>query len=260
MRRLLTNWASVTRRLRAARSIALFLDFDGTLAPPAADPAEAVINRAARAALLRLAANPRVDGWIVSGRRRADLRERVRLPGLNYLGVHGGDAAGAMFPESVIETVTKVRRELAARLNGTRGVLVEDKGIAFSVHHRNAGCAETARARKLLAEVVEKSAGALTIIEADRAWEVLPREIRGKGDAVRRIWRTRWAEGLPIYAGNDSTDETAFAALESGITIRVGAAPLTRAHYWVRDTGEVGWFLGKLEEEMRWGCRLDSNS
>jgi trehalose-6-phosphatase len=95
---------------------------------------------------------------------------------------------------------------------------------------------------------VERSAGALWIVSGDCVWEVLPREIPGKGYAVRREWR-RWPSALPIYVGNDGTDESAFAALASGITARVGTAPQTNARYLLRDPAEVAWFLRRVEEE-----------
>jgi trehalose-phosphatase len=254
------DWQSVAARLHDAASIALFLDFDGTLAPLTGDPRKAVMNRAARAALLRLSGHPWVRTWVISGRREADLRELVGpVPGLTLLGVHGGTrmggAAGAvsgrLVAKGVLRIVGDALRGLAASLNGSSGVLIEDKEMAFAVHHRNASDAEVARARRLLDRVISEHRGALRIVPGDRVWEVLPREIRGKGDAVRREWRRRLPRALPIYIGNDGTDESAFAALTEGITARVGAAKPTRAQYALRDCAEVARFLEQLEEEIR---------
>jgi len=250
IRSLLEDWHEVAGRVRSAGSVALFLDFDGTLAPIVPDPYAVAMNRASRAALLRLAANPRVDAWIVSGRCQADLRNLVGVAGMSYLGVHGGDTDRA-FPESVMKLVADARRELESRLNGTAGVLIEDKRIAFAVHHRRASATEATQARKLLDQVIGKREGALRIVPGDRVWEVLPREIRGKGAAVRHEWRLRAPDALPIYIGNDGTDESAFAALAEGITARVGAARPTRARYALRNSCEVARFLKKLEEQMR---------
>lgn len=258
MMSLLEDWPILAERLHRAPSLALFLDFDGTLAPIVKNPNEAAMNRIARAALLRLAVNPRVHTWLISGRRERDLRELVgAIPGLTYLGVHGGDVSGGNVSggkatKAVARTVSEALRELAAGMNGKSGVLIEDKGVAFSVHHRNAHSAEVARTRKLLDEVISRTGGALRIVPGDRVWEVLPREICGKGDAARRQWRLRSPEALPIYIGNDGTDEAAFAALASGITARVGAARPTRARYALRDPAEVARFLQRLEEETRW--------
>ncbi len=252
--------------MREAGSIALFLDFDGTLAPLTADPRRAVMNRAARVALLRLAANPRVHAWIVSGRRQADLRNVVgAVRGLTYLGVHGGDMAGVALSHKVVQMVAQARKDLATRLNGGAsttgaGVLIEDKGVAFAVHHRGARADQITRARRVLEGVIENLEGALRIVAGDRVWEVLPREIRGKGAAVRRQWRSRSPASLPIYIGNDGTDESAFAALSGGITVRVGPVRPTRARYALRNSTEVAWFLEQLEKEMKWTLYPGSNS
>lgn len=256
MRRLLDDWRELTRRLRDAPSIALFLDFDGTLAPLVADPRDVVFDRIARAALMRLSANGNVRTWVISGRREADLRAHVGLSGVRYLGVHGGDraadcAGGALLSKETLKTIERARRDLASRLNGNSGVRIEDKGMAFAVHHRNARESEIGHARRLLEQVIERSIGALRIVPGDRVWEVLPREIRGKGAAVRRELRLYSAAALPIYIGNDGTDETAFEALSAGITARVGPARPTRAHYVLRDPLEVGRVLEMLEEELR---------
>lgn len=253
IRLLLEDWSAVERRLREAAGVALFLDFDGTLAPLTGDPRQASINREARAALTRLASNPRVRAWVISGRRQTDLRTLMgTIPGLTYLGVHGSDdPSKVFFQREVLDTVAQTRRELASRLNGTSGVQIEDKGIAFAVHHRHASEAGTARARQLLDRVIEQREGALRIVPGDRVWEVLPREVRGKGDAVRRQWRLHYPDTLPLYVGNDGTDESAFAALTEGITARVGAVRPTRAHYTLRNCAEVARFLRQLEQEMR---------
>ncbi len=114
--RLLDDWLAVANRVRTAHSLAIFLDFDGTLAPTVNTPGEAEIDRSARSALRALAANPRARVWVISGRRSADIVGLVGIPGITYLGVHGAEAATARVSEAVAGIVREARDELARRL------------------------------------------------------------------------------------------------------------------------------------------------
>src|ERR1700680_1136270 len=89
MRHLFRSWSHVTRRLRSRRLIALFLDFDGTLAPLRPRPEDVWLDEATRSTLSQLVRSPRFRVWVISGRRRADIRARIRVPGIRYLGLHG---------------------------------------------------------------------------------------------------------------------------------------------------------------------------
>jgi trehalose-phosphatase len=227
--------------------VALFLDFDGTLSPITGRPEDAFLERGTRAVLLRLAANPRVKMCVISGRRRADLHARVAVPGIDYLGLHGWETDGDSFSPELIQVVAKARVGLALRLNGTQGVQIEDKGASFALHYRGARDPIIGRARALLEESLGES---LRVLEGDRVWEVVPREVRGKGYAARKQWRRWGMSALPVYVGNDATDEAAFQALAGGVTVRVGQPRRSRAHYRVRNPSEVRRFLEMLEEEI----------
>jgi len=56
------------------------------------------------------------------------------------------------------------------------------------------------------------------------------RELTGKGVAARSEWLT-FRRALPVYVGNDATDEAGFAALSTGITVRVGRTRSTHARF-----------------------------
>ncbi len=248
--RLLDDWPAIAERVRAARSLALFLDFDGTLAPTVNTPGEAEIDRSARAALRALAANRKARVCVISGRRRADVLALVDIPCVKYLGVHGAERATPAVSQPAADMVQEARHELTRGLNGARGIAIEDKGIAFAVHYRNAGHREINDARQLLENIATAGQGSLKILRGDCVWEVLPREIGGKGETARRLWQSQSPTSLPIYVGNDATDEGAYRALAEGLTAKVGAARSTHAHYLLKDTREVARFLERLREEM----------
>jgi trehalose 6-phosphate phosphatase len=85
-------WAKVSERIRSAEHVALFLDFDGTLAPFRVRPDAVSLSDSTRNALRRLVRYPQVRLFILSERRRADVERRVQVAGISYLGMHGWEA------------------------------------------------------------------------------------------------------------------------------------------------------------------------
>src|ERR1700693_5584119 len=134
MRHLFRSWNRVNRRLRAGRTIALFLDFDGTLTPLRPRPEDVQLDEATRSTLLRLARSPRFRVWVVSGRRRADIRARIRVPGIRYLGLHGWEGrASHRVPEQTRQMVSCARNWIGGLLLNTPGIWIEDKDVTFAI-------------------------------------------------------------------------------------------------------------------------------
>jgi trehalose 6-phosphate phosphatase len=250
MRYLFDHWREIAARLRATGSAALFLDFDGTLAPVRAHPDEAGLNTATRRAIIRLARNPRAHICVISGRKRADVRLRTSVPGIRYLGLHGwdGDGREPLNPETR-RILERARQRVAHQVAPMSGVWVEDKGPVFAVHYRGASNGDVGLARAAL----QTTMAPLTdfhVVANKYAWEVLPRAIGDKGTAVVRELNLFGRPALPFYLGDDTTDEPAFAALPGGVTVRVGRRTLTRAKFQLRDTAEVRTFLERLHLEL----------
>jgi len=244
-------WEQVAVRLRAAANLALFLDFDGTLVPLQRDPERVWLDHPTQRLLQRLAGHPRVKVCLISGRRRRDLIQRVGVRGASYLGLHGLENGAAAASRGLpLGLVSRARRELAARLAGLPKVWIEDKGLSFAVHYRGAPSRVVNRARSLLREYMASLAPVLRVLEGKKIWEVLPRQVEGKGKALRDALATLPKSVLPIYIGDDTTDESAFAELETGLTIRVGLRTPTRAQYVLRSPAEVRLFLSRLEAEI----------
>jgi trehalose 6-phosphate phosphatase len=250
MTHLFKDWAQIQLRLREAESVALFLDFDGTLAGLRDRPEAVKLPPRTRRALFRLAHSPRIHAWIVSGRRLDDIRERVRVPGLGYIGLHGAESGGpASLSNASRAGLLEAQRYLTRHLPQAPGVWIEDKGATLAVHYRSARNGSEGKARASVAEIIGALGGALRVIEGDRVSELMPPEVPGKGEAARSRWRK--SRGLPIYVGNDGTDEPAFEVLSGGITVRVGPRRRSRARFALRDPREVREFLEKLEETVR---------
>jgi trehalose-phosphatase len=251
MRRPFDCWPRLASRVRAAASIALFLDFDGTLTPLKPTPGEVHLSPAMRLAMVRLAAHRAMNVWVISGRKREDVREKTRLAQVRYLGIHGweGGRQTTLDPQIQCE-LDQARNTLADSLAKLRGVWIENKGPAFAIHYREAGEDASSQARASMNQALARLNGGFRLFNGKKVWEVLPRELGDKGSAVRRALSRFEPRPLPLYIGDDFTDEYAFAAIPDGITIRVGPHSLTRAQFQLRDPGEVRRFLEQLEVEL----------
>jgi len=248
---LFEHWSEVQQRLAAARHVALFLDFDGTLAHLRSRPADARLGESTRALLRRLARLPSITLCIISGRRRADLQKRVNVRRAIYLGLHGWERdTGARSAIAARELLAPARRLLNKRLSDLPHIWVGDKGPCFEVHYNGATGATIRNARAIIRDVLRPLKKEARVLHGRKVWEVLPREIEGKGTAVRALLAEFPRPVLPIYIGDDTSDESAFQALHDGITVRVGRPRRTRAHFELRNPEEVSSFLQRVEAEV----------
>jgi trehalose 6-phosphate phosphatase len=251
-RYLFRAWREIAARIRNAKTCALLLDFDGTLVKLQRNPSEVRVPVRTKRLLERLARNPRLFVAIVSGRRCQDLQTRIGVESLHFIGLHGAEEKGKHTKISGAAARILARAQQGARkqMAAMRGMRIEDKGMSFAVHYREAGPPIARAAHLCLLDVVAPVQDTLRVLEGAMVWEVLPNEIRGKGGAVRDLLG-EFPPGTPaIYIGDDGTDEAAFGALGEQITIRVGKPQDTQAKYYVRNPDEVIRFLLRLEAEL----------
>ena len=248
------HWEEIAG-LMAGRRPAVFLDYDGTLTPIVERPELAVLTDEMRATIKELACLCTVA--VVSGRDRADVQALVGLDELVYAGSHGFDIAG---PEGLriqheqgadyLPALARAHERLREALEGIEGVLVERKRFAIAVHFRQVAEVEVDRVEAAVDEVVERFPK-LRKTYGKKIFELRPRIDWDKGKAVLWLLEALGLEGedvLPLYLGDDVTDEDAFAALRGrGIGILVAdSVCLTAARYVLRDPDEVALFLHRL--------------
>lgn len=248
----------ITDRLDERR-LALFFDYDGTLTPIVRRPEDATLSDGMRS-LLRELAN-RVTVAIISGRDLLDVRKMVALDDLYFAGSHGFDLAGPddmhMQQDEALEHLPDLdaaQSALEERLKEIDTAWVERKRFAIAVHFREADERDTDRVESAVDEVrnaqprLRKKGGKKIFeLQPDVAWD--------KGRAVCWLLDHLGLAGpevLPIYVGDDITDEDAFEALsDRGLGIRVGEpAERTNAAFYLRDTAELEQFCRELLKRL----------
>ena len=248
------SFSTIRQQIAQAKSLVLFLDFDGTLVPICQLPDQAHLAPAVRSTLETLVARANTVVSIISGREMWDLRRRVGVPGIIYAGEHGMEIRGrglqflepgALARRGVIKLLA---RELTTGLEEFRGVFVEEKHFTLAVHYRLARRDDVAEIRDRVKAAVDMAGGQAELRPGKMVWEVLPRTGWRKGSAAEWIYRScDESDGLPVYAGDDEADEDAFGRLAGWITIRVGAED-TLARYSLAGPEEVHQFLAWLAE------------
>lgn len=249
----------IARRL-AGKRLAVFLDYDGTLTPIVARPDLAVLSDAMRQVVRDLAGRCTVA--IVSGRDREDVQKLVALDQLIYAGDHGFDIsgpaglsirkdAGAGFADLMDDVKGRLHREL----DGVEGVLIEPKMSSAAVHYRLVAEADHGRVQAVVEAILADHAE-LRVTPGKMVYEIQPKLDWDKGRAV--LWLLEALEldspdVVPLYLGDDVTDEDAFRALSGrGLGIYVGdrdqpaAERPSAADYIVADTAAAGRFLETL--------------
>lgn len=234
---------------------AVFLDYDGTLTPIVDRPERAVLSEDMRTIVQDLA--QRCPIAIVSGRDRTDVERLVGLDGLVYAGSHGFDIAGPAGLSkqheraiAFLPALDQAEARLRDAVSGIGGAIVERKTFAIAVHYRLVADREVEPIDSAVERVATEFPD-LRRTTAKKVFALRPRVAWDKGRAV--LWLLKAldldrTDVLPLYIGDDDTDEDAFAALKDrGLGILVGAGHRsTAAEYALTDPGQVGRFLVEL--------------
>ena len=142
--------------------------------------------------------------------------------------------------------------ELLADLPAYPGVWIEAKRNTYSVHLLGASPETRRRMRQRVSKRVRPMRQTLRVMENLRDVEVAPVVIGDKGVAVRKFLDAPPMRGaLPVYFGDDFSDEPGFVAARKGIPILVGKRRETQAKFCLRGPAEVTEALSKMEEILR---------
>jgi len=245
-------------RKMGKRELMIFLDFDGTLSPIVPRPADAHLPRAEKHLLDLLRRRSEGGVAIVSGRARKDLKRKVALEGIFYVGNHGLEIEGPQLRFQAPGTtgsrkaLSELKRKLSRVTADVPGTEMEDKGLSMSLHYRRTKAKNIPALRRAFLDAAGPyiSSRKIRVTEGKRVFEIRPPVNWHKGSAVRWLLRYRRRSGrafFPIYIGDDVTDEDAFAAVRRvGLGIRVGCRSDSQAAYCLERRSQVVRLLQEL--------------
>jgi len=234
---------------------AFFFDFDGTLVELAPTPDGVIVPSAVVDTLAQLRRATHGAVAVVSGRGIDSIDGFLGIPDLPIAGLHGAERRDASGDTVRIgfndERLLRMERVLAELVNAHPGTLLEIKGAALALHYRNAPLAETA-AREATQRLVERYADAYVLQPGKMVYEIKPKSV-DKGRAVSAFLdEPPFAGRTPVFAGDDLTDEKAFAVVNErgGLSIKVGAGD-TCARTRVESVGAFVDWLAAINVAVR---------
>jgi trehalose 6-phosphate phosphatase len=226
---------------------ALFLDVDGTLLEIAETPQAVHVPARLRHALTVAADREAGALALVSGRKISDLDALFQPQRFPAAGVHGlerRNAAGG-FIEPAIDhhALDQARVHLTQMARSRPGLLIEDKRWALAAHFRKVPHLED-EIRAVMESLCRTLQPHFCLQTGKRVIELKP-AVHSKRTAIASFMREPpFAGRLPVFIGDDDTDEDGFAAVneQGGLSIRVGYAMPTVAR----------WRLANVNEVIRW--------
>ncbi|MDP8264490.1 MAG: trehalose-phosphatase [Candidatus Aceula lacicola] len=247
MRKFFESLDEIKARLHG-KTLVVFLDYDGTLTPIVATPDLAIISDDMRLVVEKLSKKIKVA--IVSGRATDDVRSKVKIDGIFYAGSHGfeiNDPLGEVKineeAQAIRPVIDEVQQKLAEKVKDIKGALIENVKYTVSAHYRLVSDEDFPKFEQEVDGVLSQYPQ-LRKTSGKKVFEIRPKIDWHKGKAVDwilSIFEKEQKDILPVYLGDDTTDEDAFRALkEKGFGILVATAEReTEAEYIVKNPQDV---------------------
>ena len=234
-----------------APNAALFLDIDGTLIDFVPRPEDACVPPTLLDTIAALRRSLNGALAVVSGRKLADIDRLFSPLALAAAGQHGAEARLTASGKPQVfaapqAALASVSDRLAPFLAAHPRIRVERKGLSTAFHYRDAVEAGPAL-RAELEQAVAPVAAALNLLDSHLCYDVRAHNA-DKGKAVERFMAVApFAGRVPVYVGDDWTDEDGFKAVLAvqGRAVRVGASRETLATERLSDPAALQQWLGQ---------------
>lgn len=244
---------------------ALFLDVDGTLLDFNNDPRAVHVSGTLLALLHALHAA--LDGALalVSGRELDDLdglfdRPHWAAAGLHGLQLHRADGSFRRITVAR-EQQTMMRQATTALAARFAGVQLEDKQIAVALHCRRAP-EQFAPLHDAAVELIAQLPG-YELQPGNLVIEFKPADMDKGRAVIELLGNPPFAGRLPVYLGDDLTDEHAFVSIQKkhGIGVLIGSPRPTHASFSLPSPAAVeAWLARVLDALSRGTTRHDEQS
>lgn len=229
---------------------ALFLDFDGTLAPIALRPQDVEVGDWLVPALRELQVGLNGALALISGRPLSELDgflAPLRLPAAGVHGVERRDAEGRTRVQAgapPAEVLYAVER-LVARYPELR---LERKPSALALHYREAPHLGDVCQQTLLAAVRPHEDWAALLGKC--VVEVKPKRASKAHAVIEFMQSPEFAGRVPVFVGDDATDEDGFTAVQAagGAGIKVGPGPSGALHRLADPEAVRDWLQSALAQ------------
>ena len=240
------------QRIKKAKRILLFLDYDGTLSPIVKEPHQAHLSPATKKILKNLVLKKNIVLIVITGRSIVDIKKKVGLKNIMYAGNHG---LQVLVKNKVVLTkpadlklylkiLKKAKSVLRKKLEPIKSLIFEDKGLMFAVHYRNIKLKDVSSFKRMFKEAVKPfiETKKMKIGHGKKFFDLRPAASGNKGDAyLVFLKQLKKRKGdLKIFIGDDLTDEDIFKRIcEPDMGIRVKRKKGSKAGYFLNNTRQV---------------------
>jgi len=249
----------IIKSIKNVKKIHLFLDYDGTLVVFQNQPNKVKTPANVHQLLQKISENSKFDIIIITGRKLNEVKSLLNIENISIAAVHGLHMQLADETQIVMDVAKKakpsikhIKNELINEFHQENDILIEDKEFTIAFHYRNVLKEKINTVQEKFIQIIDNNKNnAMEIVKGDKVFEVRPIGWN-KGNAVDYFLnkQERNIKSLPIYIGDDATDEDAFKYLKKkGITIYVknDSDLITHALYWLQNPDDVIKFLQKIE-------------
>jgi len=257
---LLNHISRVSNAINKAENVALFLDYDGTLVFFEDRPQDVVTSNEVKAVIKHILQNEKFYVFIVTGRTLDEIKKLLDIGGLSYAALHGLDIVlqngknyNLQERKDFRSILNQIKKYSEDEFKNEKGVYLEDKELTLAFHYRMVEKEKSQEMIDKFLNLVNKvgNPNSIDVLHGSKVVEIRPKGWN-KGKAVELILKkvSKNKNFLPIYIGDDTTDEDAFNSIGSkGITIFVenNEERSTSAQYSLKNPNEVLDFLKMIQ-------------